>query len=60
MDALMLSTMLADKISIHKTDDQVTFVADIQINLWQKRMQVSNCVSIEFIAQGRTPPSSCL
>ena len=56
----MLGTMLADKISIHEMDDQVTFVADIQINLWQKCMQVSSCVSVEFIAQGRMPPSSCL
>jgi hypothetical protein len=49
--------MPADEISIHEmSDGQGAFVADMRINLWQKRMRVSGRVSVEFIARGMIPP----
>ena len=49
----MLGSLPADEISIRETSDgQGAFVADMRINLWQKRMRVSGRVSVEFIARG--------
>ena len=48
--------MPADEISIREmSDGQGAFVADMRINLWQKRMRVSGRVSVEFIARGMIP-----
>ncbi|KAG9308577.1 hypothetical protein JVU11DRAFT_11681 [Chiua virens] len=52
-DALVLGPMSADEVSIREVDGQGAFVAEMQINLWQKRMRVSGRVSVEFIARGR-------
>lgn len=48
--------MPADEVSIHEMDGQGAFVAEMRINLWQKRMRVSGRVSVEFIARGMIPP----
>ncbi|KAH0825820.1 hypothetical protein J3R83DRAFT_8827, partial [Lanmaoa asiatica] len=53
-DALVLGSMPTDEVSIREMDGQGAFVAEMQINLWQKRMRVSGRVSVEFIARGVT------
>ncbi|KAF8551534.1 hypothetical protein OG21DRAFT_1512617 [Imleria badia] len=64
-DALVLGSMPADEIEIREMEGQGTFMAEIRINLWQKRMRVSGRVNVEFIARGRiwsltffSPPST--
>ncbi|KAG8220570.1 hypothetical protein J3R82DRAFT_3303 [Butyriboletus roseoflavus] len=52
-DALILGSMPSDEVLIHEMDGQGAFVAEMRINLWQKRMRVSGRVSVEFIARGR-------
>lgn len=54
----MLGSMPADEVSIHEMDGEGTFVAEIQLSLWQKRMRISGRVSVEFIARGRAPLAS--
>lgn len=49
--------MPSDEVSIREMDSQGTFVADMRINLWQKRMRVSGRVSVEFIARGMKCPT---
>lgn len=48
--------MPVDEVSIREIEGQGTFVAEMRISLWQKRMRVSGRVSVEFIARGMVPP----
>lgn len=53
-DALVLGAMPSDEVSIHEMEapGQATFVAEIRINLFQKRLRVSGVVGVDFIARG--------
>ena len=55
-DALVLGSVAADEVPIREMEGQGMFVAEMRINLWQKRMRVSGRVSVEFIARGVLPP----
>ncbi|KAF9244546.1 hypothetical protein BU15DRAFT_34093, partial [Melanogaster broomeanus] len=56
-DTLVLGSIPSDNILVHELpyvlNENSAFTAEIQINMWQKRMHVSGHVGIEFIAKGR-------
>ncbi|KAF9245634.1 hypothetical protein BU15DRAFT_58635 [Melanogaster broomeanus] len=43
----------SDNILVHEPEAPHAFIAEIQMNMWQKRMRVSGQVGVEFIAKGR-------
>ncbi|KAH7883440.1 hypothetical protein F5I97DRAFT_1930998 [Phlebopus sp. FC_14] len=53
-DALILGSMPSDEVTIREGDGEgASFVADMRISMWQKRMRVGGRVNVEFIARGR-------